>query len=237
MRVEDAMKKKNLVTLLGIALVVALVSTGVFYGLFVTKLKSDTGKTLVVAAKAIEAGTVLATADLKTIAWPAQELPQGAFERPDQVIGKTVFTSLSPAEPVLAARLAAEDGGGQGAGIPAGMRAISVHVSDSSGVLHLLKSGHKVDAQIVIPRTNTSAAQLKTAIEDVTVLAVNTKPEPNSQGFSLPVVTLLVNPDAADVLALADSGARVRLTLRNPLDRATRPSGALTLPVVMNRTR
>ena len=32
---KDAMRKKNLVTLLGIALVVALISTGVFYGLFV----------------------------------------------------------------------------------------------------------------------------------------------------------------------------------------------------------
>jgi pilus assembly protein CpaB len=231
------MKKKNLVTLLGIALVVALVSTGVFYGLFVTKLKSDTGKTLVVAAKTLEAGTVLASADLKTIAWPAQELPQGAFERPDQVAGKTLFTSLSPTEPVLAARLASTDGGGQGAGVPAGMRAVSVHVSDSSGVISLLRTGHKVDVQLIVPRTNSTVAQLRTVIEDVTVLAVNPKPEQNSQGFNLPVVTLLAKPEEADVVALADSGARLRLTLRNPLDTATRPSTALNVPLVMLRAR
>jgi pilus assembly protein CpaB len=236
-KVGEAMKKKNLVTLLGIALVVALVSTGVFYGLFVTKLKSDNGKTLVVAAKALEPGTVLAVADLKTISWPAQELPQGAFERTDQVAGKTLFTSLSPSEPILSARLASEDGSGQGAGVPAGMRAVSVHVSDSSGVLSLLHAGQKVDVQVLIPRTNEAGAQLRTAIEDIAVLAVSAKPEPSSQGFSLPVVTLLAKPADADVLALADSGARVRLTLRNPLDSATRASTALTLPAVMQRSR
>ena len=34
--------KKNLVPLLGIAFVVAIISTGIFYGLFVGKLKSAT---------------------------------------------------------------------------------------------------------------------------------------------------------------------------------------------------
>ena len=128
------MKKKNLVTLLAIAFMVALVATGMFYGLFVSKLKSNgSGKTLVVAARPLEAGTVLTADDVKSVAWPAEELPQGAYEHSAQVTGKTLFGSLSPAEPVLAARLASEEGGGQSAGIPTGMRAVSVHVSDSSG--------------------------------------------------------------------------------------------------------
>ena len=228
------MKKKNLVTLLGIALVVALVSTGVFYGLFVTKLKSEnSGKTLVVAAKPLEAGTVLAAGDVKAVAWPAEQLPQGAFEKPDQVTGKTLFSTLSPAEPVLASRLASSEGDGQSAGVPAGMRAVSVHVSDSSGVLALLHSGHRVDVQVLLPKTQTSDAQVRTALEGVEVLAVNNKVEQNSQGFSLPVVTLLVKPSAADVLALADSGARIRLSLRNPLDTATRNHLTLSVPSLM----
>ena len=36
------------------------------------------------------------------------------------------------------------------------------------------------------------------------------------------MVTLLANPADADILAAADAGARVRLTLRNPLDDSTR---------------
>jgi pilus assembly protein CpaB len=232
------MKKKNLVTLLAIAFMVALVATGMFYGLFVTKLKSNaSGKTVVVAAKPLEAGTVLAMDDIKSIPWPAEELPQGAYEHTEQVTGKTLFGSLSQAEPVLSARLASLDGGGQGAGIPAGMRAVSVHVSDSSGVMGLLHAGHKVDVQVLIPKTGETSAQLKTAIEGLEVLAVNNKAEASSQGFSLPVVTLLAKPTEADVLALADSGARIRLTLRNPLDLATRPRSSLTLPVVMQMSK
>ena len=74
---------------------------------------------------------------------------------------------------------------------------------------------------------------MRTALEGVEVLAVNNKPDPNSQGFSLPVVTLLVKPAAADVLALADAGARVRLTLRNPLDTATRTHTSMSIPSLM----
>ncbi len=172
------MKKKNLVTLLAIAFMVALVATGMFYGLFVTNLKSNAGgKTLLVAAKPLEAGTVLAEEDVKSISWSADELPQGAFERPEQVTGKTLFGSLSQSEPILATRIAAQDGGGQSVGVPAGMRAISLHVSDSSGVMELLHAGHKVDVQVIIPKTSESNAQLKTAIEDLQVLAVSNKAE------------------------------------------------------------
>ena len=99
-----AMKKNNLVKLLGVALVVAIISTGIFYGLFVNKLSSSTGsgKTLVVAAKALKPGTVVALADLKTIPWPTDQLPKGAYETPDQIAGSTVFDSIDQDEPVLA---------------------------------------------------------------------------------------------------------------------------------------
>ena len=46
-------------------------------------------------------------------------------------------------------------------------------------------------------------------------------------------MTLLAQPSQADVLAAADSGARVRLTLRNPLDDDLRPRNPLSLGAVM----
>ena len=66
------MKKNNLVNLLGIAFVVAILSTGIFYGLFVNKLSSNagSGKTIVVAARPLKPGTILQAADVKTIPWP-----------------------------------------------------------------------------------------------------------------------------------------------------------------------
>lgn len=232
------MKKKNLLTLLGIALVVALISTGVFYGLFVTNLKSNAGngKTMVVTAKQIEAGTELTAADLTTIAWANDKLPTDAYERIDQVTGKTVFETMAAGEPVLASRLATAAGEGRGSGIPVGMRAISVHVTDSTGVMTLLRTGHKVDVQVLMQRGNGPASLVRTALEDLQVLSVAPRPEQSSQGFNLPVVTLLAKPEDADILALADSGARIRLTLRNPLDTQTRTATPLNLNTVLRTT-
>jgi Flp pilus assembly protein CpaB len=229
------MKQNNLAKLLGIALVVAIIATGVFYGLFVSKLSSKTGsgRMVVVAARPIPAGTILAEKDVQSIPWPAEQTPTGAFEASPQVAGHTVLEPLAQGEPVLAARLASTDKGG-GAGVPMGMRAVSVHVSDSSGVLAQLAPGQKVDVQVVIIRKNANVEpELRTILEGIPVVSVNPQPEPNSQGMNLPAVTLLTNPTEADVLALADSGARVRLALRNPLDNATRPRMALGLDAIL----
>jgi Flp pilus assembly protein CpaB len=229
------MKKNSMLKLLGIALVVAIISTGVFYGLFVNKLSSNagSGKTLVVAAKEIKAGRVLAAEDLKTIPWPADELPKGASETIPQVAGKTVIDALSEGEPILDSRLASS-AGTAGANIPTGMRAVSVHVTDSTGVMALLRAGQKVDVQVLVGKKGSpNEAQLRTAIEGLQVLSVIPQPEQSSQGNNLPVVTLLAAPAEADILALADSGARVRLTLRNPLDEGTRTRSPLSLDGVM----
>ena len=58
--------KKNLVPLLGIAFVVAIISTGIFYGLFVGKLKSASvpSQSIVVAARNLDRGTALQAADV-----------------------------------------------------------------------------------------------------------------------------------------------------------------------------
>jgi pilus assembly protein CpaB len=231
------MKQNNLAKLLGIALVVAILATGVFYGLFVNKLSSSTGsgKMVVVAAKPIPVGTVLAETDVRSIPWPVEQTPAGAFDKARQVAGSTVLEPLAQGEPVLAARLAStEKGVGGGSAVPSGMRAVSVHVSDSSGVLAQLGPGQKVDVQVLLTRKSTNGEpELRTILEGVPVLGVSSQLESSSQGSNLPTVTLLTNPADADVLALADSGARVRLALRNPLDDSTRARTAVTLDAIL----
>jgi pilus assembly protein CpaB len=231
------MKKNNLVKLLGIAFVVAIISTGVFYGLFVNKLSSNTGngKMLVVAARDLKPGTLLKTEDVKLVPWLGPELPKGVFSGADQVAGNTVIDPVASDEPLLSSQLATSQNGG--AGVPAGMRAVSVHVTDSTGVLSLLRAGQKVDVQVVTGRGSASdATTVRTALEDLRVLSVTPQAEQSSQGATLPVVTLLADPHQADVLAAADSGARVRLTLRNPLDDEKNAASALTLGTVMHST-
>ena len=227
------MKKNNMLKLLGIAFVVAIVSTGIFYGLFVNKLSSSTGsgKSVVVAAHPLKSGAVIAAADVKTIQWPGATTPKGTFEKPEEVIGKTVFDAIGDEELLSDTHLASPKSGG-GSGVPEGMRAVSIHVTDSTGVIGMLRTGQKVDVQVVLGKTG-SETTVRTALEDLQVLAVNA-PEGTSQGTILPSVTLLAGPAQADVLAAADSGARVRLTLRNPLDDQTRTNAPVTLGAVVH---
>lgn len=220
--------------LLGIAFVVAIASTGIFYGLFVNKLSSSTGsgKTVVVASHPLKSGAVIAATDVKTIHWPGLHSPKGSFETPDQVIGKTVFDAIGDEELISDTHLASEKSGG-GSGVPAGMRAVTIHVTDSTGVMGMLRTGQKVDVQVVLGKTGAETT-VRTALEDLQVLSVHPVPEGTSQGTILPAVTLLAGPAQADVLAAADSGARVRLTLRNPLDNETLPNGPVSLGTVVH---
>ena len=228
------MKKNNMLKLLGIAFVVAIVSTGIFYGLFVNKLSSSTGsgKTVVVATHPLKSGLVIAAADVRTIQWPGVHTPKGTFENPDQVIGKMVFDAIGEEELVAETHLASTQSGG-GSGVPTGMRAVSVHVTDSNGVVGMLRTGQKVDVQVVLGK-NGAETTVRTVLEDLQVLAVGAAPEGTSQGPILPSVTLLAGPAQADIIAAADSGARVRLTLRNPLDDATRTNAPLSLGTVVH---
>jgi Flp pilus assembly protein CpaB len=118
------------------------------------------------------------------------------------------------------------------------MRAVSVHVTDSTGVVALLRAGQKVDVQVVTGRGGKpSETEVRTALENISVLSVTPQPEQSSQGHSVPVVTLLAKPTEADILAAADSGAVIRLVLRNPLDNTTRSRDALPLGTVMRSAR
>jgi Flp pilus assembly protein CpaB len=227
------MKKNNLLKLLGIAFVVAIVTTGVFYGLFVNKLSSSTsgGKNVVVAAHPLKTGALIAAADLRTIQWPDAHLPKGTFETPEQVVGKTVFDYIGEEELISDTHLSSRQSGG-GSGVPDGMRAVSIHVTDSTGVIAMLRTGQKVDVQIVLGKAGTEITE-RTALENLQVLSVQSAPEGTSQGTILPAVTLLAGPAQADVLAAADSGARVRLTLRNPLDDQTRTNAPVSLGAVV----
>jgi pilus assembly protein CpaB len=229
------MKKKNLVPLLGIAFIVAVVSTGIFYGLFVGKLNSATPSgpgvtSVVIATHAIETGALLGEGDVKVIPWVAPGVPAGAIGRTADAVGKVATRDLAANELVRTDHLGAVDGGdvdGGSLGIPDGMRAVSLQVQDSAGVVTMLRPGLKVDVQVVgtIPGTRGNEPHLRTVLENVPVLRVP-KDGPAGRGGTF-IVTVLASPEDAALLGLADSSAKVRLLLRNPIDQKVAPRGAV----------
>jgi len=222
--------RRNLVPLLCIAFVTASVATGIFYGLLGSKLRDVSASAprpaVVVASRKLERGVVLKAEDVKLSAWGETELPKGGYMAVDQVAGKTIYTAIQENEPITEARIAGQNGSA-GIGIPSGMRAISVHASDSSGVLSLLRPGHKVDVQAVRDRQG-GDLRLRTILQNVEVLAVQPAESAAGRGAA-PAVTLLATPPDADRLALADAGGHIRLLLRNPLDRSEGARRILTM--------
>lgn len=201
----DTMKQK-LVPLLGIAFVVALIATGIFYGLFVGKLQNTTPRySVVTAARELPRGAILQASDLKVGTVDAAEPPKGAYTSVEQVVGQTVLDTIKDGSPVVDSRLASHRS------VPVGMRAISIHVADSSGVVSMLQPGNKVDVQLVSPGPRNEPS-LRTVLQNIEVLSTSVAEN------SRPVVNLIVAPEDADVLGLADSTARLRLTLRNSAD-------------------
>jgi Flp pilus assembly protein CpaB len=213
--------KRNMVPLLGIAFVVAIISTGVFYGLFAGRLRSSTGdvpeKPVVVAARDLQRGAVLQPRDVQVS--QVKGSLSGSFSKPDQAVGATLLASLKQNEPILEDRVVTKDPQtGQPRGsVPQGMRAVSMRVSDSEGLIGLLSAGARVDIQAMLDRNGT--LQLRTVLQNVELLAVSSQPQ-SFQGIAGPVynITVLTDADATDLAALVDSGSHVRVALRNPLD-------------------
>ena len=214
--------KKNFAPILVVAFAMAAVCTAIFYGLVAGRLgpaaQANATPQVLIASREIARGARVSALDLKAVPWTGV-LPEGALRQVSQADGLTAISNIDAGEPVTVGRLASKQNGG-GLGIPAGMRAISVQVHDSSGVVAMLKPGHRVDVQAVYTRSGANQdAEIRTVLENIEVLKINPTAEPSPGRPALPIATLLVTPGEADTVGLADAVARVRLVLRNPLDQ------------------
>lgn len=227
--------KKHIVPLLGVALVAALVATGIFYGFLVTRLhegaESGSSRRVFVAVRALDRGSVLKPEDVKESTLPAEKQPGAAFLNVDQVVGLTLLQPLGPNEPFTSARLSQRGAaGGASLAIPSGMRAVSVHPSDSTGVVALLRSGSRVDVQVLETRLGRDGLIVRRFLENVEVLS---KTGPDNAGSHRPDVTLLASPRDADRLTLADASLQIRLVLRNPADGVSGASPGVSPASIM----
>ena len=169
--------KRNLFPFLGIAFVVAIAATGVFYGLFVDRIsgaapaRGANAAGVVVVARAIDRGLVLTAADVRLQPAGAKR-PEGAFGSVDDVVGRTVIKPLAANEPVIAGGLAGAKGAA-GMTIPKGMRAISIRVAESTGLVPYLRPGNRIDVQS-IQLQNAAEPTVRTLLSNVEVLNVHT---------------------------------------------------------------
>lgn len=186
--------------------------------------------TIVVAARALPVGSVIAEQDVKTLSWQGGALPAGYMGSIAQVVGRGLLAPIEPNEPIMAGKLAAEGmGGGLNVMIDEGMRAISVAVDQVVGVAGFVLPTSRVDVLLTLPNPQqTNEPTTRIIMQNVRTLAAGQTIQQDKEGKPLPVpvVTFLVTPEQAETLALASQQGRIQLTLRNTLDTtATRTSG------------
>src|SRR5713226_3851116 len=208
---------------------------GAFVSLFVFKnLQAKSGQNVagvdvVIAANDIQVGAKVEEHDVRLAKFPAADLPQGAYGKRSQVLGRGVVVPIAKGEFILPAKLAPENAGtGLPSLIPPGMRAVSVRVNEVVSVAGFVGPGTRVDVLLTGTPNGSSEPQTTTVLQNVAVIASGHTLERNASGEaqSTPVITLLASPEDAERLTLASSEGKIQLSLRNPLDTHSDPVDA-----------
>ena len=139
---------------------------------------------LVVAARDVNAGEALTSADLSTmkIAAPQSDAKKGetepaapvvGFPSAGMLVGRVMRAPAFAGQPIVEAQLAPLGAGsGLQAVLPAGMRAVTVEIDEYRGVAGFLVPGCHVDVVTTVQGKGDSDTLAKTVAQDIEVLAV-----------------------------------------------------------------
>ena len=217
----------RVVLALAVSAGMALIVSGIFYQIAVrddgNSTEEVTLREIVVAARQLNIGAIIASDDLRAEMWPSSTIPSDSFFEMDEVIGRVPINKILADEPIVGRRLAAAGSGfGLAPKVPTGMRAMSVRVNDVIGVSGFVLPEARVDVLVTgLPRGQESGGQMtKTILGNVRVISAGENLEPDASGRPqrVTVVTLLLTPRQAELLTLATSQGRLQLVLRNSRD-------------------
>lgn len=209
-----------------LALLVALLLSGAVTFFISHKLNSHAGAPFathryVAASRGLLAGDVLKPDDLILTDWPASLPLTNAFTKTEDLAGRAVIYPVAASQPILEGYLAAPGSGiGLTTKIPEGMRATSVKSDEVVGVAGFLFPGSHVDVLVTFRSDRLPTPETQIVLQDVEVLTVGQKLEPDPQGKpeSVNVVTLLLTPEDAQKLMLASTQGGIQFVLRNGAD-------------------
>src|SRR5207302_10491190 len=101
---------------------------------------------VVVAARDMPLGTLLRPADVKMVRYPEKDAPKGVLFQSKDAWNKVLMVPVNRNEPVLLSKLSATTSAeGVSSTIEPGYRAVSVPITDVSGVAGLIQPNSKVD--------------------------------------------------------------------------------------------
>lgn len=194
-------------------------------------------KDIVVVASDVEAGVRLQEEHLQVLSWPERLVPPGSFQTSEDVIGKVVARDFISGEPVLDGHLA-KDGATDGIAslTPPGMRAMTVRVSSDAMVKDFLQSNSRVDVLATVQTDRQGGYISKSILQNVRVLSVDNRAGSGGIGLgNKGSVTLLVTPEEAERLALAESQGILYLVLRNLTDQDPMATSGATISSLLDK--
>jgi pilus assembly protein CpaB len=195
---------------------------------------------VVVATHDMPLGTLLRQGDLKLVNYTERDVPKGVVFQPKDALNRVLLFPLSGNEPVLISKLSGTTSvEGVSSTIDPGYRAVSVQISDVSGVAGLIQPNSRVDVLFTRPGTMAEATT-SVILQNVKVLSTGRMAPPAQAGQAVdtrtprsPVVTLVLTPEDAQKLELAKNQGRISLSLRNPLDGSqSAATGPMTTEVL-----
>lgn len=207
-----------------------------------------TGPKVLVAKRALPAGTIITLDALTYQPWP-QELIQDAYyteenSNVEKLLGTVVRFPVTAGEPVTQGQLVSPgDRGFLAAALGAGMRAVTVPVSATTGVAGFVFAGDRVDLLLTqtVEGEGRALKAAETVMRNLRVLATDQTTESTTdengktQVAEFRTVTLEVTPKIAEKIAVAQTIGTLSLALRSiadnsaELDRAI-ASGEVKIP-------
>jgi Flp pilus assembly protein CpaB len=215
------MDRQKKLLLFGAAWVSALLLTWFYYANAAAPKQEKTLR-VVVASHDMPIGTLLRKSDLKIVNYPEKDVPKKALFAIQEAENRVVMVPMNTNEPMLQGKLSdTSSPEGVASTIPKGYRAVSVQITDVSGVAGLILPGSTVDVLFTRPGSMAEATT-SMILQNVRVLSsgrtIQNGQAVDPRAPKSPTVTLVLKPEDAQKLELAKNEGRIGLSLRNPLD-------------------
>jgi pilus assembly protein CpaB len=224
---------RRFASVLVFSLIVSAIASSLVYHFVVVGVQAASNRPvevrkLLVAARTLEAGTLIQDRDLRWID-TGEIAPPSVVNNRRQVVGRGVIATIFEGEAIVSGRLALQGAGaGLAAMIPEGKRAVALKIDEVVGLAGFVVPGMRVDVIVAARDSNPTHNNVtsRTVLQNIEVLSAGQKFEKTADGRpqDAEVVNLLVTPDEAEVLSLASSECKVQLVLRNPLDTSQQPT-------------
>jgi pilus assembly protein CpaB len=190
-----------------------------------------------VALHNINLGDPIEAGMLSLQEWPKDKVPRGVISKLTDIEGRRPRTAIIEGEPILEGKLLAQ---GQIAdpikSIPENMRLKTIAVDAEKSAAGLLGPGDRVDVQLFVrknERDGIAATRSKVILQNIRVFAVDQtvqrSPDGSEERTIAKTVSLMLSPEQASKLSLAEQVGEISLIPRNPDDQTITATPEFTL--------